>query len=93
MEIDVQGGMQVAEKMPESIRIFVLPPDMDSLRARLEGRKTEADEQLARRLAKADGEIAIARDSACYPHFVVNDCLETTIQEVRNIIRKEKATG
>ncbi len=93
MEIDVQGGMQVAEKMPESIRIFVLPPDMDSLRARLEGRKTEAGEQLARRLAKADGEIAVARDSGCYAHFVINDCLETTNREVRDIIRKEKATG
>ena len=54
MEIDVQGGVQVAERMPESVRIFVLPPDMRSLRARLEGRKTEAEEQLKRRLAQQD---------------------------------------
>jgi len=93
MEIDVQGGMQVADVMPESVRIFVLPPDMESLRARLEGRNTEAQDQLARRLAKADGEIAIARDSGCYPHMVVNDTLETTIEEVCRIIRKEKATA
>jgi guanylate kinase len=89
MEIDVQGGMQVAEQMPESIRIFVLPPDMQSLRARLEGRGTEIKELLTRRLAKADGEIAIARDSGAYQHFVVNDCLESTIEEVIDIIRKE----
>ena len=39
--------------MPDSVRIFVLPPDMASLRARLEGRDTEAREQLAKRLAEA----------------------------------------
>ncbi len=93
MEIDVQGGMQVAAKVPESVRIFVLPPDLESLRARLEGRKTEAREQLSRRLAKADGEIAIARDSGCYTHFVVNDCLEATIDEVKRIINKESRTA
>jgi len=90
MEIDVQGGVQVAAKMPESIRIFVLPPNMESLRARLEGRKSEAAEQLARRLAKADGEIATARDSGGYQHFVVNDTLETTIEQVKDIIRREQ---
>ena len=89
MEIDVQGGMQVAKKMPESVRIFVLPPNMESLRARLEGRRTEAAAQLARRLTEADGEIAIARDSGCYKHFVVNDVLETTVEQVRRIIEEE----
>jgi guanylate kinase len=90
MEIDVQGGMQVAKRMPESVRIFVLPPNMESLRARLEGRRTEAAEQLARRLTEADGEIAIARDSGCYKHFVVNDVLETTVEQVRRIIEQER---
>lgn len=87
LEIDVQGGIQVARKMPDSVRIFVMPPDRDSLRARLEGRKTEAKEQLARRLAKADGEIAAANDSGCYQHFVVNDVLESTVEEVRSIVQ------
>jgi guanylate kinase len=89
MEIDIQGGMQVAAKVPDSIRIFVLPPDMVSLRARLEGRKTEEAEQVARRLEKADGEIAVARDSGCYPYFVINDILESTVEDVIEIIRKE----
>jgi len=90
MEIDVQGGIQVARKMPESVRIFVLPPNMESLRARLEGRRTEAAGQLAKRLAEADGEIAIARDSGCYSHFVVNDVLETTVEQVKRIIEEER---
>ncbi|UCE59574.1 MAG: guanylate kinase [Phycisphaerales bacterium] len=86
LEIDVQGGMQIAERMPESIRIFVLPPGTNVLRGRLEGRKTEAQDQLTKRLARADGEIALARQSGCYTHFVVNDVLDDTVQEVRRII-------
>jgi len=89
LEIDVQGGMQVAARMPESIRIFVLPPDAASLKQRLEGRNTEAAEQLQRRLSEADGEIASARDSGCYTHFVVNEVLEDTIAQVKRIIEEE----
>jgi guanylate kinase len=90
LEIEVQGGMQVAAKVPDAIMIFILPPNMDSLRARLEGRNTEAQEQLARRLAEADGEIAAARDSGCYKYFVVNDVLETTVERVERIIAEER---
>ena len=89
LEIDVQGGMQVAKAVPDSIRVFVLPPDRDSLRARLEGRATEVAEQLAQRLAKADGEIAVARDSGCYPHIVVNVDLEETIEQVKKLVLRE----
>jgi len=90
MEIDVQGGAQVARRMPDSVRVFVMPPTMESLKARLEGRRTESAEQLARRLAQADGEIGFARDSACYQHFVVNDVLEDTVAEIAGIIESER---
>lgn len=90
MEIDVQGGIQVARKAPDSLRIFIMPPDMESLRARLEGRNTEAEDQLSKRLARADGEIATARDSGCYEYFVVNDLLEQTIRKVKDIIQEER---
>ena len=89
LEIDVQGGIQVAEKMPDSVTIFVLPPTHATLEARLKGRKTESQEQLTRRLAEADGEIAAARDSGCYRHFVTNDILQETIEQVMDIIQRE----
>ena len=89
MEIDVQGGAQVAERMPDSIRVFVLPPTMESLKARLEGRHTESAEQLAKRLAEADGEIGFARDSGRYRHFVVNDVLDDTVAEIEGIIKSQ----
>ena len=91
MEIDVQGGRQIAEKMPDAVTIFVLPPDFESLKARLQGRKTESAEHMKRRLAAADGEIAIARDSGAYRYFVTNDVLETTIQEIIDIIEQDQA--
>lgn len=92
MEIDVQGGAWVAKRAPESVRIFVLPPTMESLQARLEGRQTESAEQLTRRLAAADGEIGFARDSGSYRHFVVNDVLEATVAEIAGIIESERET-
>jgi len=90
LEIDVQGCMQVGKRMPDSVRIFVMPPNRESLRARLEGRNTEAEDQLRKRLAEADGEIAIARDSGCYRYFVVNDILEDTVARVLEIIEQER---
>lgn len=90
MEIDVQGGVQIAERVPDSVRIFVLPPTMESLKARLEGRNTESEEQLRKRLAVADGEIGFARDSGRYQHFVVNDDLDATVADILKIIEQER---
>ncbi len=87
LEIEVQGGRQVAEQLPDSIRIFVLPPTMETLKARLEGRRTESRIQQEKRLAEADGEIGFARDSGCYPYFVTNDDLESTVAEILELIR------
>lgn len=90
VEIDVQGGMQVAKKMPESVRVFVMPPTMETLRSRLEGRQTEQLEQLEKRLAEADGEIAAARDSGAYDYFVTNNVLQDTVEQILRIIEEHE---
>jgi len=90
MEIDVQGGAQVAARMPESIRVFVLPPTMETLKARLGGRRTETEALQQKRLAEADGEIAFARSKGVYPHFITNDILEDSVARVLDIIEREK---
>lgn len=89
MEIDVQGGAQVAHRVPDSIRIFILPPTVETLQARLEGRQTESDALQQRRLAEADGEIAFARNSGCYQYFITNDILEDSVDRVLRIIQQE----
>jgi len=89
MEIDVQGGAQIAEAMPDSIRVFVLPPTRETLRARLEGRKTESEELQRKRLREADGEIAFAQNSGVYQYFITNDILSDSVEQVMQILRKE----
>jgi len=91
MEIDVQGGAQVARRMPESVRIFVLPPTMETLKARLEGRRTESAAIQQKRIAEADGEIAFARSSGYYQYFITNDILQDSVQQVLEIIARERS--
>lgn len=88
MEIDVQGGAQVARRCPDSVRIFVLPPTIETLRARLEGRRTESDELQRQRLAKADGEIGFAQSSGCYQYFITNDILGDSVDRVIEILTR-----
>ncbi len=93
MEIDVQGGAQIARRIAESIRVFILPPTMETLKARLEGRQTESEAIQVRRLAKADGEIAFARTGGVYQHFITNDILQNSIDQILRIVRGEMAKG
>ncbi len=89
MEIDVQGGAQVAQRMPDSIRVFILPPTMETLKARLAGRHTESAELQRKRLAQADGEIGFARTAGCYQYFITNDILEDSVRQVLDIVTRE----
>jgi guanylate kinase len=93
LEIDVQGGAQIAQRVPDSIRVFVLPPTMETLQARLEGRQTESDALQRKRLAEADGEIGFARSSGHYPYFITNDILSDSVERVLEIIRQETGQG
>ncbi len=89
LEIDVQGAAQVAEKMPDSLRFFILPPTMETLKARLEGRNTESEALQQKRLAEADGEIAFARSSGVYPHIITNDILEDSVRRILDIVSRQ----
>jgi guanylate kinase len=93
MEIEVQGGSQVAQRVPESIRIFILPPTMETLQARLQGRQTETEALQRKRLAEADGEIGFARSSGCYQYFITNDILKDSVDQVIQIIEQETKTA
>lgn len=84
LEIDVQGARQVRCAHPLAHTIFILPPSMDALRARLEGRGAESPEKRERRLAAARGEI---EQAPWYDYIVVNDVLEDAIVELEAIVR------
>ena len=90
LEIDIQGGLQVARRAPRATFVLIVPPDDAELRRRLVGRGTESQEVIERRLAKARQEIATARQSGSYAHTVVNDNLERATQEIVAIIQEQK---
>jgi guanylate kinase len=84
LEIDVQGAAQVKQKLPESVAIFILPPSRQELERRLRSRGMDADEEIARRLAKAKGEIELAEKF--YDFCVVNDNVERAGREAQAIV-------
>ncbi|MEK7232824.1 MAG: guanylate kinase [Elusimicrobiota bacterium] len=85
MAIDVQGAMSIRRKHPAAILVFVLPPSMNALKARLAGRR-EACDVVAKRLANSHGELAAAKD---YDYAVVNDDLAIAVAQISCILTAE----
>lgn len=86
LEIDTQGALNVMKVMPEGLFIFLLPPSLEELAARLKGRGTETEESLHRRLGAAVDEIKLATK---YRYVVVNDKVEDAQETIANIIEAE----
>ncbi|NCN26202.1 guanylate kinase [bacterium] len=85
LTIDVQGATSIKENFPDSLCIFVEPPDFDVLETRLRKRGTESDSDIRRRLENARREIAL-KDQ--FNFVVVNDRLDRAALEIESIIRK-----
>ena len=86
LEIEVQGAQQVRAAMPESIQIFIAPPDPAVLRERLRSRGLDSTEAIDSRLEVAKQEMAARGD---FPHEVVNDDLGEAAGELEEIVRAE----
>ena len=86
LDIEVQGARQVREKMPEAVTVFVVPPSLDELRRRLEGRGTESAEVIEGRLNRARQEYA---EADFYSYLIVNDDAEQAARELSAIILAE----
>lgn len=89
LEIEVEGAMQVREKFPEAVLVFVIPPTFEELKRRLTGRGTETPEQIEGRLAAARREVALAPR---YDYLLVNERDKAAEAAVRlgEIIRTAK---
>jgi guanylate kinase len=88
LEIDVQGAATVKERVPESILIFLQPPNEEELARRLTQRRTETETDLERRLAAAREEL---EQVSWFDHVVVNDQVDRAAQEVAAIIESHSA--
>jgi guanylate kinase len=88
LEIEVQGAQQVRAAKPDSIQIFIAPPDPEVLRERLAGRGTDSVDAIDKRLETAEIELASQGD---FDHLIVNDDLETAAGELARIVSEELA--
>lgn len=87
MDIDVQGAAQISNTDVPYVKIFIMPPSMEVLRDRLKKRNTDSDEEIQKRLEIAREEV---KQIPQYDYLVVNDLLETAVQDVLAIIRAEE---
>ena len=83
LEIEIQGALKIKEKFPESVLIFVTPPSAAELKRRLLGRGTESTEVIGKRLARAVEE---SDGIEAYDYIVVNDKLETCVEEIHRLV-------
>ena len=86
LDIEVQGARQVNVKMPEAVKIFIIPPSIDELASRLRGRGTDSEEAIQGRLARARQEYA---EADFYDYIIVNDDVETAAAELNAIMLAE----
>lgn len=88
LEIEIQGALKVKEKYPDTLLMFVSPPNGAELKKRLTDRGTEDAPTVASRLSRAWQE---AQGVENYDYFVINDVLEDCVKEVHSIIQNEHA--
>ncbi|GAA4233224.1 guanylate kinase [Postechiella marina] len=84
-DIDVSGGLRIKRKFPDqTLAIFVKPPSVDELKIRLKKRKTETDDKINMRVAKASAELATA---PLFDTIIVNDTLDKALVEAEGKVR------
>ena len=86
LEIEIQGAIQIMEKCPDAVFIFILPPSYEELEKRLRGRNTEDEQTILNRLKITQIELAVGEK---FKYRVVNDSVERAVAQIRTIIEKE----
>lgn len=85
LEIEVQGALQVIDKVPDALSIFLVPPNMEELKRRIINRRTESEAVINERLSKATKEMALMNQ---YRYVICNDDPEFAAEMVSLIIRR-----
>lgn len=87
LDLTIAGSLALKKKFSQAVTIFILPPSFESLRARLEGRGTENEELIEKRLMKAREEVLLASE---FDYVVINKDLNETVKNIESIMRAEK---
>lgn len=88
LEIDVDGALQIKKTHTSAILIMIAPPSVEELRRRLMRRGTECVEKIEKRIERMDYELSKAPE---YDYTIVNDDLQKAVEEICDIILKEKS--
>ena len=88
LEIEVQGAMQVHEKRPDAVMVFIAPPSFEELAARLRGRGTEDEEKVMKRLETAKEELKHQDE---FDYVVINDEIDRAVEELKGILAARRA--
>ena len=86
LKIEVQGGLIVQEKAPDAVLVFLQPPSLEELERRLRHRRTDSEDQIAKRLLHARKEMA---QRPHYDYAVTNDSVEDAVDAIRAVLRAE----
>jgi guanylate kinase len=87
LEIDWQGALQIRQRFADAVLIFVLPPSLDELRARLTQRGEDAPETIALRLQNAEQELA---QTGHFDYVIINDSFERALSDLQTIVRAQR---
>ncbi|MCD8300493.1 MAG: guanylate kinase [Clostridiales bacterium] len=87
LEIEIQGALQIKEKFPDTLLMFVTPPSAVELMNRLKGRGTETEEEIIARLSRAVEE---ADGCEAYDYLIINDDIDESVANVHRIIESEQ---
>ena len=85
LEIEVQGADQVRAKCPDALSIFIIPPSMEELEKRIRGRRSEPEEIVQQRLAKAENEMKMVCN---YKYIVCNEDPQLAAELISSIIKR-----
>ena len=86
LEIDVVGGLNAKKEFSECVLVMIVPPSLEELKRRLLARNSETEAEIENRLSRLEYELS-QQDK--YDFIIVNDDLETAIQDLENIIDKK----
>lgn len=90
LDIEVQGAMQIKEKYPDALMLFVIPPSIKVLLERLRKRGTEDEATIQRRITQAKTECTYMDK---YEYIVINDDLDTAVQQMHAMVTSAKFTN
>ena len=88
LDIDTQGALQIRRHEPDAVSTYILPPSLEVLRRRLEDRKGDAPDEIARRLKKARDEVKNYRD---YIYVIINEDFKFAVRQLEAIVLAERS--